>query len=292
MQINYIEYLNTYYVYTMFHLLTVATHSENMHEILLESAKRYKHDIKVLGKNKSYTSHRQKDIWVYEAIQGMPANDIVCFCDGFDSLLGAGSDEIKKAFMKTNKKILVSVDGQQIRWERYPIWSYAYHKVYPTVDGHYINSGLYIGYVHALKEWLKKCIEYNASTKSNQRVWALLMHDVNMLDIQCDIFYNHMVLFSANNCVQIKNDQLYQRDKRILVVSFPGNRDATSLIQQLNYKQLPSKKKDWSVSKLIFYLPHFKLEFMFNIFLLLTNIKMLPIVILLVLIYERYGQAS
>ena len=30
---------------------------------------------------------RQKDIWVYEAIQKMPDKDIVCFCDGFDSII-------------------------------------------------------------------------------------------------------------------------------------------------------------------------------------------------------------
>ncbi len=276
----------------MFHLLTVATHSENMHEILLESAKRYKHDIKVLGKNKSYTSHRQKDIWVYEAIQDMPANDIVCFCDGFDSIICANSKDILHNFKKKNVDMLISIDGKDLNWSFNPFWCYAYSRVFSKKGVSYINCGMYIGYVCFLKKWLHKCIHSDIRTRSNQYIWSKHLKNIEYIDSNNDIFYNDMPIFSKGT-LTVQDNKVYNNHKRVLVISFPGNQSATSLIKKLGYTSKIIVDNNWSLKKISFYFHHHYLfeKVMIGLFLFLGSfnfIYVMPVFLFFILIFALF----
>lgn len=71
----------------MLHVVTIATHSERMFPILQESAKRNGVPLTILGRNHPWKDFASKMDILLPFFRSQPEEDIICYLDGFDSLI-------------------------------------------------------------------------------------------------------------------------------------------------------------------------------------------------------------
>jgi hypothetical protein len=166
-------------------VLTVATHSEEMFDKLIDND--YNIKIEVLGYGKPWTGFRMKTTEVLEKIKNMDDNDIIIYVDGFDSLIRGELNVAVERFKKMNCKILVSQDIIP----KYKIISYIAKKCFGTCVGNRnANAGLYMGYV----KYIKYMLTYIAHSKCNddQRILNRFFNMVDYInmDINNEIFCN------------------------------------------------------------------------------------------------------
>lgn len=141
----------------------------------------------VLGLEKPYRGFCDKFLAVQEFIKKLPEQDIVLFLDGYDTLLLAPPEEIVEKFLAIAAPIVVSAER-----ESYPDGSLAV--LYPPspTTFRYVNSGLYIGFVGALRKFFKALSPFQAED-DDQALMAhfFLDHSGEMvLDTHCQLFLN------------------------------------------------------------------------------------------------------
>ena len=245
-------------------LLTVATHSQNMFPFLKHSCERFGHELVILGWGEAYQSHHWKDDLVLQAISNLDDDEVVCFVDGFDSMICATPDELLAEFKSMDTDFVMSVDGhfKELRWTHNPLWCYVYMRCFPTVEGYCVNTGMYIGTVRRVKAWIESVKTHRANTKSNQLAWIRCMkHSPKSmwptLDTKRRLFYNHMEVFSSDTAIQARPDGTIVGHKtgRILVISLPGFRDATPVLREIygHDVSVPVTSSQWSTGKKIAY---------------------------------------
>jgi hypothetical protein len=234
---------------------TVATHSQHLFPFLKESARRFGHSLTVLGWGEQYRDHVWKDDLMCEALEHIDPEEVVCFVDGFDSLLCSTPDELRTAYEAVVRDagaeapVIVSVDAAAaapILWWRHPMWAYAYVRVFPrTPEGVFVNTGMYMGPAGRIRAWLQRVRAHTMGTRSNQLAWARCLRAEGRRDaveeaVRCDVdsrlFYNHFELFSPEGALLGHLDGTVTRTttgSRVHVVSFPSFRDATPLLHQI-----------------------------------------------------------
>tara|TARA_Y100000389_G_scaffold197861_1_gene233272 strand:- start:3009 stop:3311 length:303 start_codon:yes stop_codon:yes gene_type:complete len=87
----------------MFYIVTYATHSEKYFDLL----KQYPGLI-VLGFGEKWTGFHDKTNAVVEFCKKVKPDDIVCFVDGFDTLILESSDEILRRYKELDKDLVIS----------------------------------------------------------------------------------------------------------------------------------------------------------------------------------------
>ena len=217
----------------MLHVVTVATHAERYFSVLQESCHRHNINIIVLGWDEKYTGHFMKDALVYKYITGpqVEENDIVCFVDGFDSVVLADSYAIENTFKKLRVPILVSAD--RIKWYKNPLMWYLYYRVFGNQR---LNTGMYIGYAYALQASLQLCIAAEYSTRghtSNQKIWNEVHKRVPKLfelDENSKVFLNYWTFFGT--CVP---------STLPCVMSCPANGNMNCFLRKLGYANIPKR---------------------------------------------------
>lgn len=248
-------------------ILTVATHSQNMFPFLKESCERFGHELIVLGWGDAYKNHHWKDELVSQTIAEFDDDEIICFVDGFDSMVCATPDEMLAELTRMDSDFVMSVDGHmsELRWRQYPLWCYFYMRCFPAIEGHYVNTGMYIGKVKRIKAWIESVDEHREDTKSNQLAWIRCMQNTPKstwptLDSDKRLFYNHMEIFSHDSAVTPKPDGtiMSQKAQRVMVISLPGFRDATPLLKVIygSDVQAPVTSVKWSRGKKVAYYLH------------------------------------
>lgn len=194
-------------------VFTVATHSQNMFPFLQRSAKRFGHNLHVLGWGETYRNHLQKDELMLEAVTSLPDDEIVCFVDGFDSILCSTPEELLHAYRASGNTFIMSVDGRRskLQWLRYPLWCYSYLRVFPRIHGGvFINTGMYMGTAREIKDWLTRVQHFTQDTNSNQVAWGRCINanpvHAPAVDEYSRLFYNHMQLFSDDLAIMGRPD--------------------------------------------------------------------------------------
>lgn len=134
----------------MLHVYTYSTSPEKV-QFLMESAKLHNLSIENLSTTLQWTNFRDKLNAMQKKIDSLPRDDIVCFLDAYDILVNAPSEKIIESFKKMNTDILF---GAEII-----LWPPKLHELkdqYPEspTPFRFLNSGCYIGYVHAIQEML------------------------------------------------------------------------------------------------------------------------------------------
>lgn len=243
---------------------TVATHSQNMYPYLAESAMRFGHDFVTLGWNQKYRNHLWKDELMLEACSKLPRDQMVCFVDGFDSILCSSPKDMIEAYRTLSPNmddIVMSVDGfpREMRWARYPLWAYSYLRVFPRVgDGAYVNTGMYMAPAGVLVDFLKTVrANHSYDTNSNQVAWGrcIAARDGQRpkFDTASKLFYNHFELFSPDGAIVGSPDGTVRtRDgRRVHVVSLPGFRDCNPLLREIygNSVNVSSTSGTWNMNR-------------------------------------------
>ncbi len=245
-------------------VVTVVTHDERYFKVLKKSCEKHNCDLVVLGWNKPYTGHFMKDQLVYNFLcnENCNNNEIVMFVDGFDSVIVNDSDVILNKFKRLNQPLLISTDIQIHPFKN--IFAYYYYwKIYPKCKDVYLNSGMYMGYVYALKNLLTCVLELEkqCNHNSNQRAWIQLFYENPSLfffDTTGYIFYNHITYFSVSNDTPILKENkiiVPKFDSYPCVLSAPGNTNIRHILRQLGYTNVPSstKKKCVYLKKFMYY---------------------------------------
>ncbi|CEL98361.1 unnamed protein product [Vitrella brassicaformis CCMP3155] len=132
-------------------LITVATSNRGYLPALLESAKRYKINVVILGWGWRWKGTSTKIFLLKEALRCLPPDSLVMFSDGFDTFLNSPPEEILSRFFSYRRKLIFSaepdpadVEDPMLRWLML-VGRYVVHHL-PHTWSQDINSGGWIGY--------------------------------------------------------------------------------------------------------------------------------------------------
>jgi hypothetical protein len=226
-------------------LVTVATHKERYFPYLEQSAKRYGHDLVVLGWGQKWQGYTWKFQLMNDYLAKLGDDEIVCFTDAYDVIVLEGPDEIERKFkaMVGNRKdqIVVSEDRSNHKGMLYLMTNkLCFHDCY----GHYINSGTYIGYAAGIRTLFSKmCSVFKCNADSNDQ--ALLQQycqkspETYHVDKGSEIF---LVICDLFNPVDLKTESLSIKDGRLSYKGvFPsifhatGNANIDDILVKLGY---------------------------------------------------------
>lgn len=219
------------------HIVTVATSDKLYFKALKESCKLNDVNLKILGWGMKWTGYTMKINLIREFLKTMPNNDIVVFIDAYDVLVLKNLAEIKKRFISYDTPILFSEDIPNTI-----IKEYGYKKLFwGCKDNKYLCSGLYAGYVYALKLFYTElCLEYDCSDHANDQL-------IISRFCSSDFFTKYVKLDTENKVfLNIYSDKSPLIDNNIdlqevleydpCIVHAPGNGNLNNVVEHFNFK--------------------------------------------------------
>lgn len=215
----------------MFYILTYSTHSENYFELL----KTYPQLI-ILGYGKKWNGFKDKTDAVVSFCKKINDDDIVCFVDGFDSIILESSSEILKRFKELNKDLIFSKDS--IAYNLF--FKYIQDRYFGLCKNKRVNSGLYIGKASSIIDIWKGM---SSNMDDQQFITKKCNHGTDVyIDNTCYIFYNH----SSKDKIRVKDKKLYVNNNTFntCIISAPGNHDINHILKELEYKNINLIKKN------------------------------------------------
>ena len=198
-------------------LITYATHNTGYLDSLKISAKNNHFDLKILGYGKEWIGFTQKLNDSKDYLKTLDKNDLVCFVDGFDSIVLGSSNELVQKYIDF-KTDLVMFSASRDNF----IMNVIFGKINDNdVDKEYnrLNSGLYIGYVHKIIELFDNVCNYYKCTddKDDQELLTLYYNQCKnclLLDTDNILFYN--LEFDQNILLLYLNVGLKKQDEEKL----------------------------------------------------------------------------
>lgn len=215
----------------MFYILTYSTHSENYFELL----KTYPQLI-ILGYGKKWNGFKDKTDAVVSFCKKVNHDDIVCFVDGFDSIILERSSEILKRFKELNKDLIFSKDSVSSN----SFVKYIQDRYFGLCNDKRLNSGLYIGTASSIIDiWKGMCSNMDDQQFITQK--CTNGSDI-YIDSKCYIFYN----YSSKDKITVKDKKLYVNNNTFnsCILSAPGNHDIKHILKELDYKNIEFIKKN------------------------------------------------
>ena len=220
----------------MFHLVTVATHSERYLPVLEKQAENNGTKLVKLGMGKKYVGHFMKDLEMMEYLKTVDRNDIVAFVDGFDSLMLSDVNEVLAKFNSMNAELVLSV-------ENIGFLSFIHATVFERVKGKYLNTGLYMGRAGFLLDFLTDMYKSDYNKTSNQKTWCSYLFKLDRegrfdgikLDNESTIFLNHS--FTTANHPVFKDKRItIDNGEKPCFIQGNGCEDMTYIINGTGYK--------------------------------------------------------
>lgn len=215
----------------MLYIVTYATHSERYFETLKKNCT----DIIVLGMGTKWNGFVDKAKGVSDFCSTKNPDDIVCFIDGFDSVILEQS-QIEKRYTELGHELVFSATTTTINTV---FKKYLLDKLFSSCEetGARLNSGMYIG-------TCKSIIDLWSDFKGgdDQRHVTKKCKDV-FVDIDHKLFYN----YDISESIEVREGKLYKvgQDTSIPVISCPGNGDMNKTLSQLGYTNLPDIKMNY-----------------------------------------------
>jgi hypothetical protein len=177
--------------------LTVATHNDGYYNALTESCKRNNINLITLGFGLKWQGFSWRFLLVKEYIETLNDDDIVIFLDAYDVFAINNIDVIEERFKSFNSPIVLSTEKYIMNHTKI-----GYQALFRYCDKAYVNSGLYMGYVHGIKKLYKNiCEKYNCkdsafSNLDDQKILIQVCKDDDFVkenikfDYDSIIFYN------------------------------------------------------------------------------------------------------
>ena len=166
----------------MYHLITVATQNVGRFEELIHNA--YDTNVIVLGMGQKWTGFRMKFELVFEYINSLPDDAIVIFVDGYDSTINKDPSIAVNIFKNKGYKMLISKDFDSIS-------DLLRNQVFGFCNNIPVNSGLYMGYVYYLKQFIKESLKFKCNDDQVITTKLCNIFDYVSIDDNNDIFYNY-----------------------------------------------------------------------------------------------------
>jgi len=254
-------------------LVTVATHSERYYPYLELSAKRYGHDLVVLGWGERWQGFTWKYLLLKEYLKTLKPDDIVCFIDAYDVIILEDPKTIEAKFKAAigdqKDKLFISRDRFETKsaFTQFAInlW---YSGLFRKCKGQYICSGTYIGYASTILTLFDNlCTEFDCAPTRNDQVilqdYCIKHEDKFIIDENSDIF-----IITNSNLVSKINEQeegiTYDGNKLKYgghypsILHGPGNARIDDIIVHLGYDPaIYTAPVDDSIKYLYVQLKHF-----------------------------------
>lgn len=232
----------------MLHIVTVATKSKGYLPVLEQQVKEKNMVLEKLAQNKEYKGHYMKDLEMMDYLRTIPSEDIVIFVDGFDTLMLSEPDEIIEKFKNFNTKLLLSI-------ENIGGLSFIHDAVFEKIEGHYLNSGLYMGYAGFMLNFLDDMYKGDYDKNSNQKTWMKHLNrlkTVNKLDgikfdTASDVFLNHS--FTTNNYPILKNKRILLYDSKPCFIQGNGREDMSYIIKATGHNKYDIHRNEYYYEK-------------------------------------------
>jgi hypothetical protein len=134
----------------MLHCFTYSTSPDKVKYLNL-TAGFHKVEVKNLSQTTKWSGFHEKVNAVRDSLNVLPDTDIALFVDAYDVLVNDSSQKILEVFYSYNCKILFGAEKDLFPHHLKPL-----EPTYPTssTEVRFLNSGVYIGYVGALKEMI------------------------------------------------------------------------------------------------------------------------------------------
>ena len=225
----------------MVRLVTVATHSQGYFPWLVESCKRYKTELKVLGWGQKWQGFTWRFGLMIDYLKSLDPNEIVCFIDAYDVILLRPLDDIVSDFNNviklSNKKIIMS---QEIIDSGY---SDTFNQVYfGKCKNNFICAGTYMGKASDILDVLTNAYKNQKDNNDDQVIltkYCTVHPDVFYIDTDSNFFVvigPHSVDITKNKNITFTKDRsISYLNSRPFFFHGPGNRRMDDLIRDLNY---------------------------------------------------------
>lgn len=227
------------------HIVTVATESKYYFPYLKESCRRHGKELDVLGWGEKWEGFNWKHIKMMEYLKSKPANDIVCFMDGYDVLCLRNLNDMEKVFKtihkRTNCKMVVSEDISI-----QAVFHFFGKLKFGTCQNVKLNAGLYIGYVKDILNIIEKI--YNLNPKNDADDQELMTKYCNMNN---DIYIDkdtELFLSISDSLKEIDNHIIYDngivyKGNRPFFIHGPAYTYLDNLINKLGYGECNIKNE-------------------------------------------------
>ena len=267
----------------MFYIITYATHKEKYLDLLQANS-----DVTILGFGQKWKGFKSKVDATVQFCQQVNPQDVVCFIDGFDSVVLESKKEIFERFLKLNKRIIFSKASNKITVRT----KYIQDKLFGNCNNNRLNTGMYIGYAKDIIDIWTGFTSNNDDQKFITNKCQTNQGDNNIsIDLNNYIFYN----YSPNDKLKVFKEKLFIDNKpdSICIISSPGDQDINKILFQLNFKNLPQVKKQVK-RRFLTYFQNFIPEFLLlivviSIFLIFKiNIYLILFVITIIFTFLEY----
>jgi hypothetical protein len=209
----------------MFYIVTYATHSERYFELLKKSCP----DLIVLGMGEKWNGFYGKIKAVVDFCRSKQPEDIVCYVDGFDSVVLVSPEEILEQYKSFQAPLVIS----KATTSDDLAGTYIQAKLFSKCKNVGLNLGLFVGTVKSMLDFWEQMQEGEDDQTYATRKCNKI--DYVVIDDEYKLFYN----YSSVEKLDVKKGALFVNGQKTCVISSPGNRDINSVLTRLNYKNLP-----------------------------------------------------
>lgn len=205
----------------MFYLITYATHDERYFKFLKNRVH------KVLGFGKTWNGFHDKVNAVIEFCESVEPDDIVCFVDGFDSMILGSDQEILAAYKALGQELVFSKEKTILDSKAD---MYVFKKNFSECIENRLNSGLYIGRAQSIAEFWR-------DMKPSQDDQRYACAKGPYVDLENKLFYNFSKL--DTDVTRDADGFIYKDGKKVIIIGMPANETIRSdVIAQPKYIRL------------------------------------------------------
>lgn len=202
-------------------IIAVATHRERMFDCFVESCKRHKLKLKLLGFGQKWRGFGWRWTLIKEYLMTVPASDIIVVTDAFDTLVLKTEEHFIERFQQFGEDVVFSTEPSEDEF-----WvSVAYYRYRIFGPGPIVNGGTYMGTAKGLLKFIDT-LTYDDNT-DDQRLLTKLYKSTRMtLDKTNQLFYHH---------VGWRKESVLGQMPDTCLITFPGDGETNEMIQRLGY---------------------------------------------------------
>lgn len=208
-------------------IITVATHKERLFECFLESAKKHKIPLDILGYGQEWKGFSWRWTLIYNHLVESDISDdeLLLITDAFDTLILKPGEVFEERFQTSKSGLLFSrlTPLKEYHW----FFQYYHRRVFGSDP--IVNGGTYMGKCGKIKQFIKQ-LKYSETT-DDQRLLTQLHKLIDMeIDHSYSLMYHH-----------IHWKVIQEETPDTCVITFPGNSYTKELIQSYGYSYKPTK---------------------------------------------------
>ena len=173
-------------------LFTVATHNYGYYPALIQSAKEHDFNLINLAKHSKWKGLLWKFKLMYKSICNLDDNEIIAFCDGFDVLVVNNAKRLEKFFKLLDCDIIFGNENSNnnplINFLSHYAFKYQYLLKYDKKP----NTGVYVGYVGKIKQFLKICLKECGNLNDDQDIGYKIFYYQKKYNLKLRIVNEHI----------------------------------------------------------------------------------------------------